>query len=65
MRDYREKTVSGVIYPNTDKLTMPMKSEVTVRMTSDKVGQSLSLQAGNVMIMIPLEAVRDIIRIAR
>lgn len=64
-RDYREKTVQGVVYPNTDKLIMPMKSEVTVRMTSDKIGQSLSLQAGNVMIMIPLEAVRDIIKIAR
>ena len=40
------------------------KTNVTVRMTSDKIGQSLSLQAFNVMIEIPLESVRDIIRVS-
>jgi hypothetical protein len=37
---------------------------VTVRMTSDDVGQSLSLQTNDVMIQIPLEQVADIIKIA-
>jgi hypothetical protein len=32
-------------------------------MTSDDVGQSLSLSAYNIQIGIPLEAVRDIIKV--
>lgn len=61
-RDYREKTVDGVIFDV--KRPVPKDCDVTVRMTSDRIGQSLSLQAANVMIMIPLEAVRDIIKVS-
>ena len=57
-RDYREKTVKGLVFAN-----MMKPCDVTVRMTSDKLGQSLSLQAYNVMIEIPLESVADIIKV--
>lgn len=61
-RDYREKTVKGLIFDVTK--SMPVKCDVTVRMTSDRIGQSLSLQAFNVMLEIPLESVTDIIRVS-
>ena len=62
-RDYREKTIKGCIFDGSKPIPLPKMCEVTVRMTSDKIGQSLSLQAFNVMIQIPLESVRDIIRV--
>ena len=62
-RDYREKTIKGCILDGSKPVMLPKKCDVTVRMTSDKIGQSLSLQAFNVMIEIPLEQIRDIIRI--
>ena len=61
-RDYREKTITGCIF-DVKGLPLPRKCNVTVRMTSDRLGQSLSLQARNIMIEIPLESVRDIIQI--
>ena len=67
MRDYREKTVDGCIFDITKPLPMryiPQKCDVTIRMTSDKRGQSMSLQAFNVLIEIPLETVKDIIKVA-
>lgn len=61
MRDYREKDVKGML---VDASNMNCKMcNVTVRMTSDNIGQSLSLSAYNVMIQIPLESVRDIIKV--
>lgn len=63
-RDYREKTVEGCIIDGSNPLMIPKKCNVVVRMTSDIIGQSLSLNAYNVMILIPLESVRDIIRVA-
>lgn len=63
-RDYREKTVEGCIIDGSNPLMIPKKCNVTVRMTSDKLGQSLSLQAFNVMIEIPLESVKDIIKVS-
>lgn len=63
MRDYREKTVRGFIADVTEK-PIPRASRVTVRMTSDKEGASLSLQAFNIMISIPLEQVQEIITLA-
>ena len=65
MRDYREKDVEGIIFTAKDQngFPVPMKANVTVRMTSDKIGQSLSLNVGNIMISIPLESVRDIVRV--
>lgn len=62
MKDYREKTVKGMVADGGAPIPTPCP--VTVRMTSDKKGQSLSLQAYNVMILIPLESVRDIIRVS-
>ena len=64
-RDYREKTIKGCIFDGSKPLFLPKMCDVTVRMTSDKIGQSLSLQAFNVMIEIPLEQVRDIIRVSK
>ena len=61
MRDYREKTVKGVIFGGGIKL--PTSCKVTVRMTSDARGQSLSFQAFSLMISIPLESVKDIIKV--
>lgn len=63
MRDYREKVVQGMI-GDISKNVIPNPCKVTVRMTSDKRGQSLSLSAYNIMIGIPLETVRDIIRVS-
>lgn len=64
-RDYREKTIKGCIFDGSKPSLLPKMCDVTVRMTSDKIGQSLSLQAFNVMIEIPLEQVRDIIRVSK
>ena len=64
-RDYREKTIKGCIFDGSKPLLLPKMCDVTVRMTSDKIGQSLSLQAFNVMIEIPLEQVRDIIKVSK
>ena len=61
-RDYREKTVKGLIIDVTKPF--PKKCDVTVRMTSDRLGQSLSLQAFNVMLEIPLESVTEIIKVS-
>lgn len=66
MRDYREKTVRGMVFDAARQgfgRYIPMECSVTVRMTSDKRGQSLSLQANNVMIEIPLESVANIIKV--
>lgn len=61
-KDYREKQVEGMVAIwNARRIPMFREMPVTVRMTSDKVGKSLSLQAGNVMIEIPLEQVTEII----
>lgn len=59
MRKY--KSVKGLI---TDTTNMkPMPGVVTLRVTSDKIGKSLSLQCANVMIQIPLEPVEDTIQL--
>lgn len=64
MRDYREKDVNGYICDITKTaLNMVEPCKVTIRMTSDDKGQSLSLSAYNIQIGIPLESVRDIIRV--
>lgn len=60
-RDYREKTINGVMF--NGKFPLPRPCKVTVRMTSDHLGQSLSLNVDNILIEIPLEAVKDIITI--
>ena len=60
-RDYREKTIRGSIM-DIDSLK-PHLGKVTVRMTSDNRGQTLSLQCANVQISIPLESVTDIIKV--
>lgn len=64
MRDYREKTVDGYVFNGTDVPPVMSFQPVTIRMTSDERGQTLSIQAENVMIGLSLEAVRDIIKVA-
>lgn len=63
MKDYREKDVKGFI-GDTSKSVFPKSCRITVRMTSDKKGQTLSLAGANVLIGIPLEEVSDIIKVA-
>lgn len=65
MRDYREKLVNGWLTDGKHFGGIPVR----VRMTSDDKGQSLSLTTeigddADLQIGIPLEAVRDIIRVA-
>lgn len=59
MRDYREKDVKGMLVQNNRIYPVP----VTVRMTSDKVGQTMSFTAGNTQISIALEDVKDIVKV--
>lgn len=65
-RDYREKTIKGYLTDGTHFCRIP----VTVRMTNDDKGKSLSLTAGysmmgdRIMVGIPLEEVNDIIVLA-
>ena len=63
MKDYREKEVTGFI-GDTSKSVFPKSCRITVRMTSDKRGKTLSLAGANVLIAIPLEEVSDIIKVA-
>ena len=66
MRDYREKDVNGFLFLSSpDGVPVPAPATVTVRMTSDEKGQTLSLNAGLIMIGIPLESVRDIVRVTK
>lgn len=58
-KDYREKDVFGMMANGVSI----KPCQVVVRMTNDRIGQSLSLQAGNTMIQIPLEQVQDIIKV--
>ena len=58
-RDYREKTVYGFVSDGRST----SHCRVVVRMTSDKLGQSLSLQASNFMIGVAIESVKDIISV--
>ena len=62
MRDYREKDVMGFI-GDTSKSVFPKPFEITVRMTSDESGQTLSLAGANIVIGIPLEEVKDIVKV--
>ena len=65
MRDYREKLVNGWLTDGKNFGGIPVR----VRMTSDDIGQSLSLTTEmgakdlGIQIGIPLEAVKDIIRV--
>ena len=65
MRDYREKLVNGWLTDGKHFGGIPVR----VRMTSDDKGQSLSLTTEmnskdlGIQIGIPLEAVRDIIKV--
>lgn len=61
-RDYREKDVMGFI-GDMSKSLFPKPCRVTVRVTKDSNGATLSLAGANVLIGIPLEAVEDIIKV--
>jgi hypothetical protein len=62
MKDYREKDVMGFI-GDTSRSLFPRPYEITVRMTSDENGQTLSLAGANIVIGIPLEEVKDIVKV--
>ena len=61
-RDYREKEVVGFV-GDSRKSLFPKSCRVTVRMTADNMGKTLSLSCANVLIGIPLEQVEDIIKV--
>lgn len=63
MRDYREKKLTGIITNKHGLVMLPGYADVTVRMTSDEIGQTLSLEADGTMITIPLEPVADILKV--
>lgn len=62
MRKYIEKDTNGLIYDGKHL----HGAVVTVRITSDNYGKSMSLTAGNIQIQIPLEPIEvqlgDILR---
>ena len=55
------KTVNGIV---TDGIRMK-RQQIVVRFTSDKAGESLSLQAGDIMIHVAYEDILPIIKKAR
>lgn len=58
-RDYREKEVNGMLASG-----LKFKAcKIVVRMTSDNLGQSLSLCADGLMLQITLESVKEIIKV--
>ena len=65
MRDYREKLVNGWLTDGKNFGMIPVR----IRMTNDEKGKSLSLTTEmnpndlGIQIGIPLEAVRDIIKV--
>lgn len=63
MRDYREKDVAGYISDMKKPFPYLQPCNVTVRMTSDEHGKTLSLAGANILIGIPLEAVADIVKV--
>ena len=65
MKDYREKDVQGLVnVMNPRHIITSHKDTITVRVKQDENGASLSLQARNIMFLIPLEEVKDIISIS-
>lgn len=61
-RDYREKDVMGFI-GDTSKSIFPKPCRITVRVTRDSNGETLSLAGANVLIGIPLESVEELIKV--
>ena len=56
----KKKTVKGVLFDGKKFYS----ADVTVRTTSDNYGQSLSLSVdGAVMLQIPMEQVRDMVKL--
>lgn len=58
---YREVDVTGCI-ATYDK-PLPKGAPVTVRVTSDKYGKTLSLTCSGIMIAIPLENAEEIMEV--
>lgn len=65
MKDYREKDVQGLVnVMNPRHIITSCIDTITVRITQEENGASLSLQARNIMFLIPLEEVKDIIKVS-
>ena len=58
------KVVGFVSERRQAKMSMS-RSVVTVRFTSDRIGETLSLQAGDVQITVPFEPVEELIEATR
>ena len=57
------KTIKGFIgYENE---VIPQSEQVTVRFTSDRYGETISLENGNVMLGVPFETVQKMVEKAR
>lgn len=58
---YRERDVIGLSI--NGRTLVGKRVPVTVRITADGVGKTLSLSTGENMILIPLESVSDLIKV--
>lgn len=58
---YKEKKVIGFATDDTGTFIV----QIEVRITADKIGKTLSLTYENVQFGIPLESVRDIVKIVK
>ena len=61
----KEKNTIGFRFDDVEGGVKATPAMVVVRVTSDQVGESLSLQAGSTMIQIALEPVLDTLDAAR
>lgn len=61
-KGYQEKDVDGMLIKEQNGKNSLYPCPVTVRLTCDGIGQTLSLNAGNTMILVPLEGLTGIIK---
>ena len=57
------KKITG--FHGTKEDIMPKKREIVVRFTSDKYGETISLEDGNIIMGVPFEKVMKLIEKAR
>lgn len=62
----RTKDVKGLIVNGVPPF-VPMRSTLTVRVTADEVGETLSIadESAGIMLMIPVEQVKDMVKVVK
>lgn len=61
-KGYQEKVVEGMLIKEDNGKNFLYPQPVTVRLTCDGIGQTLSLNAGNTMLLVPLEGLTGMIK---